>query len=58
MLVAIVEDQATLVAHRDGKIPLNSDENKNQTAGIHATGDHARGEHYCDHTGSSDFKAW
>ena len=35
---------------------LYLNENQKKTTGLHAARDHARGEHYCDHIGSGDFK--
>jgi len=55
--LAIIEDQGSVVAVPGRKIPgLIEDENKDKTAGLHAIGNHARGEHHRDHSGSRDFK--
>src|SRR6266481_2791971 len=37
-------------------LAIIEDENKDKTAGLHAIGNHARGEHHRDHSGGRDFK--
>src|SRR5215475_14741023 len=46
----ILKEQGSVTAHRWRGIPYRN-ENAKKTTGLYAARDHARGEHYCDHTG-------